>query len=289
MAHPTISPGLPLLLAVVSLHIPVVATPAAAHPAIGIVIDRTGTVFYSDTRHVWMIRPDGSKAIGVRDVHTHELWLDAEGSLFGEHLWYEGEATNVWRHRVWKRSRDGRTSEVIAARTGFRDDHRDFFFTRDARGLMYWLERASPATICRRVSGGPVQTIATIPLKDPVWLSVTPDGTALVSDHGIVWRVPPGGTARQLPAGVSASRDRLAVMGLASDATGNIYAAAYQDRAVRRVSAAGEVTTVATTPVMWGPTGVAVSPQGTVWILEASITNAQRVRRVDRDGKVRVF
>ena len=136
---------------------------------------------------------------------------------------------------------------------------------------------------------GPVQTIATLPLKDPVWLSVAPDGTALVSDHGIVWRVPPGGSARQLPASVSASRERLAVMGLSSDAGGNIYVAVYEDRAVRRIAPAGQVTTVVTTPVLWGPTGVAVASDGTIWVLEASVTNAQRVRRVDREGRARLF
>jgi sugar lactone lactonase YvrE len=78
-------------------------------------------------------------------------------------------------------------------------------------------------------------------------------------------------------------------MGLSTDTSGNLYAAAYGDRAVRRITPSGEVTTVATVPMMWGPTGVAVALDGAIWVLEASVTNAQRVRRVDPSGRVRVF
>jgi DNA-binding beta-propeller fold protein YncE len=49
------------------------------------------------------------------------------------------------------------------------------------------------------------------------------------------------------------------------------------------------VTTVATTPRDWKPTGVAVAPDGALWVLEASSTNAQRVRRIAPDGSSRIF
>jgi hypothetical protein len=85
-----------------------------------------GVVFFTDTQRVWRIAPDGTKSVVVPDVHTHELYVDADGNLFGEHLRYVNER---WEHRVWKRSPDGTVTEVIAMRSGFRDDHRDFFFT----------------------------------------------------------------------------------------------------------------------------------------------------------------
>jgi streptogramin lyase len=72
-------------------------------------------------------------------------------------------------------------------------------------------------------------------------------------------------------------------------ADGSIYVAAYEDQAVRRVSPSGEVTTITSTPPSWGPTGIAVAADGAMWVLEASVTNAQRVRRIGRDGTVRVF
>src|SRR6201995_3633956 len=88
---------------------------AYGHPAVGIVMDAAGAVYYSDTAQVWRIAPDGSKSVAVPNVHTHELWLDREGNLYGVHEMGGG----TWSHRVWKRSPDGRVSDFIAARNGF--------------------------------------------------------------------------------------------------------------------------------------------------------------------------
>ena len=66
---PNRAPRIGLILLALAL------APAAeiAHPAIGIVIDRQGAVFFSDTEHVWRVGPEGTKSIAVRDVDTHEL------------------------------------------------------------------------------------------------------------------------------------------------------------------------------------------------------------------------
>ena len=144
---------------------------ARAHPAVGIVRDRDGNIFYSDTARVWRINPQGVKSVAVDNVHTHELWLDAEGNLYGEHLWYEGGATHKWAHRVWKLARNGTLSDLIPARSGLREDYRDFFFARDRNGVMYWVEKGPPvekdrpATIHKRVPGGPAQLMAEISLQ----------------------------------------------------------------------------------------------------------------------------
>ena len=71
------------------------ATPLSAHPGIGIVVDSRGNVFYTDLKQVWRIAPDGTRSVAVPGVHTHELYLDAQDNLFGQHLWYEGEASVV--------------------------------------------------------------------------------------------------------------------------------------------------------------------------------------------------
>src|SRR5262249_6723135 len=89
------------------------AAPALAHPGGGIVVDGGGNIFYTDLKQVWKIAPDGRKSVAVPNVHTHELCLDSGGNLFGEHLWYEGEATNRWGHRVWRLTPEGRLENVI--------------------------------------------------------------------------------------------------------------------------------------------------------------------------------
>lgn len=259
---------------------------AAAHPAIGLVVDRDGTVFFSDTVHVWMIRPDGTRTIAVRDVHTHELRLDGDGTLLGEHLMYEG---GRWSHRVWRRTRDGRVADVVPIRPGFLADYRDVSFQHDAAGVAYWMEGQQPAALRARAPGGAARTVSTFPFTNQSWLSVRPDGTAYVSEGGVVWRVRPRGTPERLPAGVSMSRERLAVMGVTDSADGAVYLAAYADGVVRRLSADGRIEVVVRAGDGWGPTAVTLAADGTLWVLEASTTNAQRVRRVGRDGSVRVF
>lgn len=51
--------------------------PLVAHPPVGIVMDRSGVVYYSDLERVWKIEPDGRKTVAVPDAHTHELDLDS--------------------------------------------------------------------------------------------------------------------------------------------------------------------------------------------------------------------
>jgi len=107
---------------------------APAHPGVGIVQDSRGNVFFTDTKQVWKITSDGKKSVAVADVHTHELCFDDKGNLYGEHLWYEGDATKKWGHRVWRLKSDGTVSDVIPAREGFL---KDYSFVRDREGNMW--------------------------------------------------------------------------------------------------------------------------------------------------------
>src|SRR5437762_5030499 len=104
------------------------AASAEAHPGVGIVQDSRGNVFFTDLKQVWKVSPEGKIDVGVPDVHTHELCLDADDNLYGEHLWGEG---GHWQHRVWCLKRDGSLSDVISARAGFLAD---YSFVRDRVG-----------------------------------------------------------------------------------------------------------------------------------------------------------
>src|SRR5262245_58374851 len=104
---------------------------APAHPGVGIAQDSRGNVYFTDLKQVWKIAPDGQQSVAVAGIHTHELCLDAQDNLYGEHLWYEGDATKKWGHRVWRRAADGSVSDVIAARDGFL---KDYSFVRDRAG-----------------------------------------------------------------------------------------------------------------------------------------------------------
>ena len=109
-----------------------------AHPPVGIAIDSKGNVFYSDLEHVWKITPNGTQTIAVKDIHTHELFIDEEDNLYGEHEWYEGEATDKWGNYVWCLSKDGVFEKTIQDVEGFLDNNT---LVRDLEGNSYWADK----------------------------------------------------------------------------------------------------------------------------------------------------
>ena len=273
-----------------------VALPAVAraHPPISVVMDRQGNVFYSDANRVWMVRPDGQKSIAVPNVHSHELFLDSAGNLYGDHLWYEGGITNKqWHHRVWKRSANGTISDVIPSTSGFRTD---YSFVRDKHGNMYYAAKASSQQIRRRPPVGAATVFSPGPFTDIRSMVAGPDGTLYLIDSGDLKRVSPDGKvavlARRLGTRSLARLGvdkRRAVMGLWLDSAQNVYAARYGSGDVKRISSSGEVATVAHSGLPWGPTGGLAAPNGDLWILESSIINEVRLKRISKDGAVTYY
>ncbi|MGK2961838.1 MAG: hypothetical protein ACSLFK_06775, partial [Gemmatimonadaceae bacterium] len=88
--------GIKALAIAIVAAVLVAPSTAFAHPATSVVMDAVGNVFYSDLHRVMMIAPDGRRQIAVPNVHTHELYLDSQGNLYGDHVWYEGRRTKKW-------------------------------------------------------------------------------------------------------------------------------------------------------------------------------------------------
>jgi len=282
--------GLGLLLLLVA------ALPAFAHPGVGIVMDSRGNVYYTDLKQVWKIAPDGAKTIAVPNVHTHEFYVDAEDNLYGEHLWYEGEATDKWGHYVWRLSADGKLEKIIPPRVGFRDDYRDFSFVRDRAGNMYWTEReARPVVIRKRAPDGTTVDLgADAGLTGAGWLTATPDGTVYFIDGVDLVRITPDGKATRVARGLKERHllgNRHFLMGVWTDTRGNVYVAATGARQVKRVSPGGRVEVVAESRLPWSPTGGMVAPNGDLWLLEygGGFNHRHRARRLRPDGREQAY
>src|SRR6185436_19343351 len=157
------------------------AAPLVAHPPVSVVVDSRGNIYYSDLSQVWRIAPDGTKSVAVPNVHTHELFLDAQGNLYGEHLWYEGDATKKWGYYVWRRDAGGRVAKVIPNTEGFR---RNYSFVRDRAGNMYFADLEGK-TVIKRTAAGKNEVLAR-GFRDIRWMSVLPDGTLDFTDAGDV-------------------------------------------------------------------------------------------------------
>jgi sugar lactone lactonase YvrE len=267
--------------------------PAIAHPGVGIVEDSAGNVFYTDLAQVWRIAPDGTKSVAVPAVHTHELSLDAGDTLYGEHLWYEGDATKTWGHRVWKRTKDGAIADVIAAREGFLTD---YSFVRDRAGVMYWADRGEKTVVKQRALDGSITVHATGPFKDVRWMTATPDGVVYLVDSGRLLRILADGTVSTVVAALSERKPPPAKVsdphyqgGLWTDPGGSVYVAVSEERLVLEVKPDGSTRVAARSPLLWAPYGGMVDRQGNLWLLETSKINAVRVRRIGKDGKERLF
>ena len=83
--------------------------------------------------------------------------------------------------------------------------------------------------------------------------------------------------------------DQHQLMGLCTDANQNVYVASYGNKKVKKVSPTGRVTTVVETNSMWSPTGVLAAPNGDLWVLECTVTNAVRVECFKKNGTRMVY
>jgi hypothetical protein len=273
-----------------SLVLLLTGTPAQGHPGVGIVQDSRGNVFFTDLKQVWKITPDYKVSVAVPDVHTHELCLDAEDNLYGEHLW--GEAGG-WRHRIWCLKRDGTLKDVVAARGGFL---RDYGFVRDRAGNMYWADRGEKTVIKKRRPDGRITTHAVADFRAVQWITATADGTLFLMDGGNLRRVSSEGQVTTVITRLSEHKpppsevsERNYHMGVWTDKEGSVYVAVARERLVLRVEADGKTNVVARSGASWSPSGGMFDRDGNLWLLEYDTANAVRARRIGRGERDRVF
>jgi hypothetical protein len=246
-------------------------------------MDRQGNVFYTDLVHVWRIAADGSKSVAVRDVHTHELAIDSLGNLFGEDSEYLGG--DRWRHRVWRRSPDGRVTALTPWRDGVWPE---YGFVRDHTGAMYWVQCPDKQCVIRkRTPNGRTSTFAPgVRFNHPInWFAAGPGGSLYVVEGPDLRRVSHDGRVTLVARNLGPH-----VMGLwPENARHSLLAAVYGRREIVRITSDGRVSTMARSTAPWAPSGVTVAPNGDLWILEYSTANQARVRRVTRRGQSATF
>lgn len=278
------------LLSILVLLVPGVA--ARAHPGVGIVADSRGNVFFTDLKQVWKVTPDGKQTVAVPDVHSHELCLDAKDNLYGEHYWHDA-TTAKWMRRVWCLKGDGGLTEVLPAREGFL---RDYSFVRDRAGNMYWIDRGEKLALMKRTPDGKNTPHGAAEYRHLEWMTTAPDGTLFLMDGGDLRRVSPDGKVTTIAAKLSADKtppagvsDKNYHMGLWTDAEGRVYVAVARERLVLRVGADGKPEVVARSGESWSPSGGAFDRDRNLWLLEYDSANAVRARRIDREGRERIF
>lgn len=253
---------------------------AAAHPGVGIVKDSHGNIFYTDLKQVWKITPGGERTVIVSHVHTHELYMDSQDNLFGEHLWYNGERLNTWGSYVWCLRGNGQLDTVEGPEEGFPENHS---FNRDTEGNQYWAERGKISRIKKKAIDGKITILAEAAFKDIRWMHVTPDGLVYFIDLTDLYKIDRDGhltmVVRAL-ANPGLHSARHSIFGIWTDKAGNVYAAVYSERRVKKIATDGKVSSLVYSVTPWAPTGGVFDDQGNLWLMETNIINEVKVRKI---------
>jgi len=266
-----------------------------AHPGIGIVMDSEGNVFYTDLDHVWKISTNGEQSIAVKNIHTHELYIDEEDNLYGEHEWYEGEATDKWGNYVWCLSKDGVFEKTIQDVEGFLDDNT---LVRDTENNSFWAEKSSDHVLLRKQTlNGQSHIVTEHYFNDIRWMYFSKyDNNLYVVDHLKIKKVTSQGEVTLIADDLKDSKflfdsvaDRHYIFGMWSDEKMDLYVALYGAGKVKKISTTGEITTIFKSSTFWSPCGGMKAPDGTQWIMEFSKRNKTRVRKISPDGKHTLF
>ncbi len=258
----------------------------AAHPGIGIVKDSKGNVYYTDLKQVWKILPDGSKTTVVRGVHTHELYIDENDNLYGEHLWYNGESKDTWGHYAWRLNNTGELVKEIKPTEGFLTN---YSFARDSFGNMYWVERFNTSRIMKKSRTGEITKLIEGKFGFIGWLSCTKNGSLYFTENNKLHKLSASGKLETLANNIGSKSTDFTMMGRNYDSYGiwtdeadNIYLAMIDSKNVIRIGNDGKVETIINTNSSWTICSGIFDNNGDLWVLENSITNEVRVRKITK-------
>lgn len=261
---------------------------ALAHPAIGIVKDSKGNIYYTDLQNVWKIS-NGKKSIIVRDVHTHELYIDKQDNLYGEGGDYVAR-TEKFYHFLWRYRGDGRIDTIIGMKEAYITQ--DFSLARDSAGNEYYTKQYlkpfnDTTHIYHKTPGGAETVWATGNFKGVPWLHVQDDGSILYVQNNSLYRVDNAGRVQLVKQGLANKKpsfgfsgEHAMVWGVWQDAQKNIYIAAFSDQSVKKIDTAGNMTIVYRATGKWAPLHGVVDNNGKLWVLEGSDKNEVRVSEV---------
>jgi DNA-binding beta-propeller fold protein YncE len=268
--------------------------PAAAHPGSGIVVDRLGQIYFTDTGGgVWKIDVHGKLTSVTPDLRLHWMTIDVD-DRFKNVRFPSGPG--------WEIDALGSKPTLILAS--------DFPIAMGQNGRLYYPTqgRAAGVQILELMPTGRNSVLATLPdaaTGGPLgWvngLTVAPDGSVYYTENNTIRRVTASGQVSTAATNISLTGcalipgtgvgDGAFLRGLEVDTRGAMYVAASGCGAVLKITPDGRVTKLVQLTSPWTPTGIALFG-GDVYVLEYSMTADEnrrawvpRIRKITPDGK----
>lgn len=262
-----------------------------AHPGSGIVVDKDGHIYFTDTgKGVWKLDGTG-KLSYLPSSKFHWMTIDSQGG-FAASPKYFGQ----YFERVT--AQHNKPALIMCS---------DFPLVVGKDGNIYYADtRAGSSKIIRRTPDGNESVLASNRIFEFIsGIAAGPDGSLFITEasninantirkitlNGTVSTIATfaGANGKDFPLETASAYCR----GLAVDATGNIYVAATGSRSVIKITAQGNITTLLNTANPWTPTGVTIH-NNDVYVLEwhdVSYENLEvrtawipRVRKIGKDG-----
>ncbi len=269
------------------------ATITIAHPGSGIVIDKYGQIYFTDTgKGVWKIDTNG-ELIYLPASRFHWLAFDADGN-------YAGSPKNFGGYFERVTSQNEKPALIMSS---------DFPLVVGKDGNIYYAyTRPGSSKIIRRTADGNESVIATNKIFEFINdIALGPDGSLYITEASnananTIRKITMDGTVSTIATFVGKDRSDLPLettssycRGLAVDSTGTIYVAATGSRSVLKISPEGTIGIILQESGPWSTTGVPVF-HGEVYILEWHDVTAEnlevrtayipRVRKISVNRKV---
>lgn len=267
---------------------------SSGHPGISIVCDDQGNVYFTDLEHVWRIDPSGDVSIAVKNIHTHQLLLDEIGSIHGEHVWYI-ENGDLWAHYLWQLKNSGEFLKITGDIMEFPENN---YLVRDRHGSSYYSERVGEKEhLIRKKRDGNKELVSEEDFTDIRWIQYSKNrNSLLVVDHTSLKEVCLDGKVKLIKNDFGSNspafswvNDRHKIMGVWTDNGGNIYTSVFGSQKVVIMDSEGEVLDQIKVNGLWSPSGGVFDKDRNLWLLEYSVRNNARVRKISPDGNILEF
>ena len=258
-------------------------TRSIAHPGIGLVYDGDRTIYYTDLTHIWKLDiENGEREIAVSDVHSHELCLDRDGNLYGEHYWYDADQ-QIFKNYLWKLNKKGVFSKIREEVTG---ENTDFGFVRDSRFRSYVIDNNDEQYVISRIDSTGPQPLVKANLRQPGWKYMSNQDILYFTDENSLYSLK-GSELNLLAGKLKSSRFPFSLQaeehnlyGIWTDRFQNIYLANYGGRLVKQINQQGEVFKVLKSDFFWSPVNGVFDHDDQLWLMESTITGRVRIRKV---------
>lgn len=276
------------------------ATPAAAHPPYGLVVDSMGNAYFSDLETVWRCSPEGRLSVfrpPVEGTHVHALARAPDGAVEGDQNRYDPVSERFFSG-LWRRTLAGAESAVVPLTerpplgSGVWQDsagnrYTSHWLSSDDRRVVLRRQRADgwAEVLFDEAGGGPHPPQQTV--ESVGGMAFGADRSVFFTNGGVLRRVSADGRVATLYEGSNGSSLR----GLAVVRDGSVLAADMGAKTVLAVSPDGMVSTLYRETDAWSPTAVAVSGSRLL-VLEANDDpySSDRVRLIEViEGRRRVI